>query len=54
MNTPVCSQFTSIQASDTRATILNGELKDHFERWYPGLKIEDGNAGIVEELKEAA
>ncbi len=23
----------------TRTTVLNDELDDHFERWYPGLKI---------------
>lgn len=38
----------------TSAAVLNGELKDHFERWYPGLKIENGNEEIVEDLNEAA
>ncbi len=38
----------------TRTAVLNGELKGHFERWYPGLKIEDGNEPRVEKTKEAA
>ncbi len=25
----------------TRTAVLNDELNDHFERWYPGLKIGD-------------
>ncbi len=27
----------------TRTAVLNGELKDHFERWYPGFKIEESH-----------
>ena len=38
----------------TRAAVLNGELKDHFERWYPGLKIDDSSEGVDEEVREAA
>ena len=25
----------------TRTAVLNNDLKKHFERWYPGLKISD-------------
>ncbi len=26
--------------AQTRTTVLNGDLKSTFKRWYPGLKIE--------------
>ncbi|MBL4867727.1 MAG: hypothetical protein JKY67_15270 [Pseudomonadales bacterium] len=38
----------------TRAAVLNNDLKDHFERWYPGLKIGDSSEGVNEEVREAA
>ena len=28
----------------TRTAVLNGDLKTHFERWYPGLKIQDNHS----------
>ena len=33
----------------TRVAVLNDELRDHFERWYPGLKIDGANQSKVEE-----
>ncbi len=38
----------------TRTAVLNGELAGHFERWYPGFNIEDGNENRREEMKVAA
>ncbi len=38
----------------TRTAVLNGELKDHFERWYPGFKIEDKDERRTEKMMEAA
>ncbi len=29
-----------------RTAILNGELPDHFERWYPGLNINNGSTHV--------
>ena len=38
----------------TRTAVLNGELASHFQRWYPGLKIEDGYEPKLDEMKKAA
>ena len=38
----------------TRTAVLNNDLHRHFERWYPGLKIEKNAEGPVSILKMAA
>ena len=36
----------------TRAAVVNNELNDHFERWYPGFQIGDSSEGVDEEARE--
>jgi hypothetical protein len=38
----------------TRIAVLNGELYGHFERWYPGLKIENDEKKQHMKLQKAA
>ena len=38
----------------TRTAVLNDELHDHFERWYPGLKIEKKAERLESTMKMAA
>jgi len=38
----------------TRTAVLNNDLHRHFERWYPGLKIEKNAEGPASILKMAA
>ena len=38
----------------TRTAVLNNDLHRHFERWYPGLKIENSVEGRESTLKLAA
>jgi hypothetical protein len=38
----------------TRTAVLNNDLHRHFERWYPGLKIENSVEGPASTLKLAA
>ena len=37
-----------------RTAVLNSELTEHFERWYPGFSIEDGNKNQGNEMMVAA
>jgi hypothetical protein len=38
----------------TRTAVLNSDLHRHFERWYPGLKIEKNAERPASMLKMAA
>lgn len=38
----------------TRTAVLNGELRDQFEQWYPSLKVDDGPSEDEEELSMVA
>jgi len=38
----------------TRKAVLNGELRDHFERWYPEMAIKNLGAELGEPVKMAA
>ncbi len=38
----------------TRTAVLNGELRDHFEQWYPELGIESSHEKSVIPVKMAA
>jgi len=38
----------------TRTAVLNGKLHDHFERWYPEMKLETNDAKFSESVKMAA
>ncbi len=38
----------------TRTAVLNDELDDHFERWYPGLKIGEKAGSDEPTMKMAA
>ena len=37
-----------------RIATLNGELPDHFEHWYPGLKINNKVAKVQRDYKNVA
>ena len=37
-----------------RTAVLNGDLPNYFERWYPGLKISNDNEMMREKLKNTA
>jgi hypothetical protein len=50
-------QWTQIGAHfllQTRTAVLNGELRDHFEAWYPELKIGANDVEFEEPVKLAA
>jgi hypothetical protein len=38
----------------TRTATLNGELNQHFERWYPGFPIANDESHDLHEVKLAA
>jgi len=38
----------------TRTAVLNGELRDHFERWYPEIAAKNHGAELEERVKMAA
>jgi len=38
----------------TRTAVLNDELRNHFERWYPEMKLDTNDARFNEPVKKAA
>jgi hypothetical protein len=50
-------QWTQIVADcllQTRTAVLNGELRDHFEAWYPELKVGANGIEFEEPVKVTA
>jgi hypothetical protein len=50
-------QWTKIGAHcllQTRTAVLNDELRDHFEAWYPELKVGVNDVEFEEPVKLAA
>jgi len=50
-------QWSSIGAHyllQVRTATLNGDLPGHFERWYPGLKINHDSGEQPNDFKKAA
>ena len=37
-----------------RTATLNGDLGHYFERWYPGVSIDNNESGRLSDLKKAA
>ncbi len=48
------SQVGAHYLLQARTAALNGDLPKHFERWYPGLKINDCIEGQMETGSKAA
>jgi hypothetical protein len=48
------SQVGAYSLLQTRTTVLNGELRGHFEEWYPELKAGDRDEFYEEPVKLAA